>query len=106
MTLWQCLAKARVLWYIATSIVAYCTESHTLTHVNCNIGGFHVSSQITCSSSTHTRPVFAQLARATRFARLYTATSETGDAENLRVQYLNYRCKSVFRGDKVSESAT
>ena len=49
-------------------------------------------------------PVFAQLAWATRYAR-YTVISETRAAGNLHVQYLNYRCESVFRRDKLSESA-
>ena len=49
-------------------------------------------------------PVFAQLVLATRWAR-YTAISETRADGNLRVQYFNYRCESVFRQDKLSESA-
>ena len=55
---------------------------------------FHVSSQITCSSC------LAQLAWATGLAR-YTARA----AENLRAQNLDYRCESVFRRDKLSDSA-
>ena len=50
-------------------------------------------------------PVLAHHAWATRLAR-YTAISETRAAGNLHVQYLNYRCKSVFRQDRSSESAT
>ena len=49
-------------------------------------------------------PVLAHHAWATRLVR-YTAISETRAAGNLRVQYLNYRCKSVFRRDRSSESA-
>ena len=33
----------------------------------------------------------------------YTASSETRAAGNLRVQYLNYHCESVFRQDKSNE---
>ena len=50
-------------------------------------------------------PVLAHHAWATRMAR-YTAISESRAAGNLRVQYLNYRCKSVFRRDRSSESTT
>ncbi len=52
-------------------------------------------------------PVFAQLAWATGSCGLarYTAISETRAAGNLRVQDLDYRCESVFRRDKLSESA-
>ena len=47
-------------------------------------------------------PVFAQLAWPTELA-CYTVISETRAAGNLRVQYLDYRCESVFRRDKLSE---
>ena len=50
-------------------------------------------------------PVLAHHAWATRLVR-YTAISETRATGNLRVQYLNYRCKSIFRRDRSSESAT
>ena len=50
-------------------------------------------------------PVLAHHAWATRVAR-YTAISESRAAGNLRVQYLNYRCKLVFRRDGSSESTT
>ena len=73
---------------------------------------FHVSSQIMCSSSISvSRSVYAQFAWVTRLVRYtmdihgYTAISETRAAGNLRVQYLNYRCESVFRQNKLSESA-
>ena len=49
-------------------------------------------------------PVLAHRECATRMAR-YTAISETRAAGNLCVQCLNYRCESVFRRDKLSESA-
>ena len=50
-------------------------------------------------------PVLARHAWSTRLVR-YTAISESRAAGNLRVQYLNYRCKSVFRRDRSSESTT
>ena len=50
-------------------------------------------------------PVLAHHAWATRLVR-YTAISESRAAGNLRVRYLNYRCKSVFRRDRSSESTT
>ena len=68
--------------------------------------GYGLEIVLTCRHRSRAPAVYlchsvcAPLAWATGLA-CYTAKA----AENLRVQYLDYRCESVFRRDKLSDSA-